>query len=119
MGINLIASTIIGGIVLILILATVGKAWHENVPVARAFFVVLVINLVTQFGVVGLISGYLPGMAMISTVLNLLLWIGLMKLFFSQMKMTHAAAVGIIGYVVNLIIVPVLLGMVLGIIPSF
>ena len=119
MGINLIASTIIGGIVLIIILATVGKAWHENVPMARSFFVVFVINLITQFGIVGLITGFLPGIAMASIIVNLLLWIGLIKVFFGQMKMSHAAVVGVIGYVVSLIIVPMILGMVLGLVPAF
>ena len=118
MGINLIASTIVGGIVLIAILATVGKAWHENVPMARSFFVVLVINLITQFGIVGLLTGFLPGIAMASIIINLLLWIGLIKLFFGQMKISHAAIVGIVGYIVNLIVVPVILGMVLGLLPS-
>ncbi len=119
MGINLIASTIIGGIVLIIILATVGKAWHENVPMARSFFVVFVINLITQFGIVGLITGFLPGIAMASIIVNLLLWIGLIKVFFGQMKMSHAAVVGVIGYVVSLIIVPMILGIVLGLVPAF
>jgi len=119
MGINLIASTIVGGIVLILILETFGKAWHERIPVARAFLVVLVINLITQFGIVGLVSGFLPGIAAASIIVNLLLWIGLIKLFFSQMKLTHAAIVGIIGYIVSLVIVPVIVGMVLGLVPSF
>ena len=119
MGINLIASTIIGGIVLIIILATVGKAWHENVPMARSFFVVFVINLITQFGIVGLITGFLPGIAMASIIVNLLLWIGLIKVFFGQMKVSHAAVVGVIGYVVSLIIVPMILGIVLGLVPAF
>ena len=119
MGINLIASTIVGGIVLIIILATVGKAWHENVPMARSFFVVFVINLITQFGIVGLIPGFLPGIAMASIIVNLLLWIGLIKVFFGQMKVSHAAVVGVIGYVVSLIIVPMILGIVLGLVPAF
>lgn len=119
MGINLIASTIVGGIVLIIILATVGKAWHENVPMARSFFVVFVINLITQFGIVGLITGFLPGIAMASIIVNLLLWIGLIKVFFGQMKVSHAAVVGVIGYVVSLIIVPMILGIVLGLVPAF
>lgn len=119
MGITLIASTIVGGIVLILILSTFGKAWHERIPVARAFLVILAINLITQLGIVGLISGFVPGGGMALHIVSLLLWIGLIKVFFSAMRTSHAAVVGIVGYVVNLIIVPMLMGYVLGIVPAF
>ena len=119
MGINLIASTLIGGIVLILILETFGKAWHEKVPIGRAFFVILVINLITQFGIVGLIASLVAGLAAFALVVNLLLWIGLIKLFVSAMKILHATIIGIVGYAVALIIIPIILGIVLGLVPAF
>lgn len=119
MGITLIASTIVGGIVLILILETFGKAWHEKVPVARAFLVVLVINLITQLGIVGLISGFVPGGGMALHIVNLLIWIGLIKVFFSAMRISHAAVVGIVSYIVSMIVVPILMSYVLGLFPAF
>ena len=114
LAVNMIVSTIIGGIVIAILLAVLGKAWKEDVNYANAFLMVLIINAITFFGIINLLSTSLPT---VGVLLPLLFWVGLSKTFFSSMRWWHAIVVGLVGYVLSLMIVPYIVSIVSGFIP--
>ncbi len=115
-GINIILSTIVGGIVLLVVMEALSKAWGESVSAGRCFMFVLIINIITQFGM-GFILPFVSFLPMAGFVFTLLLWIGFMKLFFGELSMLHAAIAGVIGFALSMLVVPMLTGLVLGYLP--
>ena len=116
LGINLILSTLIGGIVIVILLAILARVWGENVKVPNAFLMVLLINLVNLFGVLAFISPSVPAAGL---VIPLLVWIGLTKAFFSDLSWKHALVTGAVGYVVSIFLIPNLVGLASGYLPRF
>ncbi len=114
LGVNVILGTLIGGLVLIAILKVVSKAFGESVRIANAFLLVLIVNIISLFGVIGFLAAPLPAVAFI---LPLLLWIGLTKLFFSELRWPHVLVAAIAGYLVSILLVPALTATVAGFIP--
>jgi|YelNatPaOPRAMG01_1025707.scaffolds.fasta_scaffold201036_1 hypothetical protein len=119
LAINLFLSTLIGGIFLIIIVEILGKKFKEKVHVANAFLVVLIINIINILGVIGFIYPLISFAPFISTILPIIIWILLIKIFFKEMKFTHAIIVGIIGYALTLFFIPTLVGIASGFMPSF
>jgi len=116
-GINIILSTIIGGIVIIVLMEALGKAWGESVSVGKAFLFMLVINVINQFGM-ALIYSFIPfSFPFMGYIIPLVIWIALMKAFFGELSMAHAAIAGIIGFALSMIVIPPLTGMVSGYLP--
>jgi hypothetical protein len=119
LGMQLIVSTIIGGILLMVILEAFSKKFGENIKPANAFLVVLIANVINYFGVMGILVSVVPGIAGISLIMPVLVWIVLVKAFFGQMKFVHAVAVGVAFYLLTLIILPTLVGSAAALLPSF
>ncbi len=115
-GINIVLSTIIGGIVLLVVMEALSKAWGESVSAGKCFMFVLIINIITQFGI-GFILPFVSFIPMASLVITLLLWIGFMKLFFGELSMLHAVIAGVIGFALGMLVVPMLTGLVLSYLP--
>jgi hypothetical protein len=115
-GINIILSTIIGGLILLLLVEILGKEWGESVHPVNAFFVVLVINIVNIIGIIGFLSAIVP---VGSLIIPFLVWVILIKVFFSDMPWKHAAIAGILGYLLSIFLVPYIIGFVSGFLPSF
>ena len=80
LGITLIVSTIVGGIVFFALLKVISKAWGEPVKITSAFLVVFLINIINFFGILGLVASFLP--SMVTLILPLIIWIVLVKVFF-------------------------------------
>jgi hypothetical protein len=116
---NLILSTLIGGIVLLVIVEIFGKKFKEKIHPVNAFLVVLIINIINLLGVVALISPYVSFIPMITWVLPILIWVILIKMFFKEMKFSHAIITGIIGFALSIFLVPMLIGMASGFMPTF
>jgi hypothetical protein len=108
LGVNLLLSTLIGGIVLIIILEILGHEWGEDVHPVNAFFVILVINLINLFGVVGFLS-FIPYAALI---IPIFVWILLVKAFFSELSFKHATIVGIIGFILTMLLIPLIVNII-------
>ncbi len=117
MGINIILSTIVGGIVLLVVMEMLSKAWGESVNAGKVFMFLLIINVINTFGVLGILYQYIGFIPMIGLILPLLLWIGFMKLFFGELSMLHAAIAGIIGFALSMFVIPIITGVVLGMLP--
>ena len=116
LGLNLILSTIVGGIVIVILLAIFSKAWKEQVKYQNAFLMVILINIINLFGVIGFLSPYIP--AALSLFLPLLIWIGFAKGFFAEMKWWQAIVLGIIGYGLSIFLIPSLTAAASGFIPK-
>lgn len=119
MGVNILLSTIIGGIVLIIILEIFSKAFKEPVKPANAFLAVLVVNLINMVGIMGFLLPYIMGVPYLVMILPLLIWIILIKAFFGELSILHAVVVGVIFFLITLFVLPMLTGIVMGFIPSF
>jgi hypothetical protein len=118
-GVNILLSTIIGGIILIVILEIFSKAFKEPVKPANAFIAVLVVNLINMIGIMGLLLPYIIGVPYLAVILPLLIWIGMIKAFFGELSILHALIIGVIFFLITLFALPMLTGMVMVYIPSF
>ena len=116
LGIDIILTTLVGGIVLLVLVELLGKKWGEAIKPANAFFVILVINIINLVGIVGMLSAIIP---LGSLIAPLVVWILLVKVFFSEMPWKHVALVGIVGYLLSIFLVPYLIGYVSSYLPKF
>jgi hypothetical protein len=116
LGVTLVISTIVGGIIVAIILAIASKSWGTPIKIQNSFLLVLVINAINFFGILAFVTPYLGGMALI---LPVLIWILLTKAFFSEMRWLHALIIGIIGFAVSILVIPMIVGWVAGFMPSF
>lgn len=119
LGINLILSTIVGGVVLLLLVEIFGMKFKESVQPVNAFLVVLIINIINLLGVTALILPYISFLPFIGVLLPVIIWIVLIKIFFKEMKITHAILVGIVGWLTSMLLIPYLVGIASGFVPSF
>jgi hypothetical protein len=119
LAINVIVSTIIGGIVLLILVEIIGKKFSEEVHPANAFLVVLIINLINILGILGFITPYISFVPFVPVILPVLIWIVMIKLFFKEMSILHAVIVGVIGWLLSIFLIPYLVGIASGFIPSF
>jgi hypothetical protein len=105
-GINFLLNALIGGVVLVVILEIFGHHWGEHITPLNAFFAVIVANLISMFGVLGILSSLLPLGYYGAVLLSLVVWIVLIKAFFSDLELKHAAIVGIVVVVANMLVLP-------------
>lgn len=118
LGIDVLLSTIVGGLVMVVILEAVSRGWGEPVRAANAFLLVLLVKIINIF-VLGFLISYVAFIPFSYILIPLLIWIGLVKLFFSEMSALHAVIVGVVGFAVSIILIPSLVGIVAQFIPSF
>lgn len=116
LGINTILSTIVGGIVLILLVEVFSHKFGENIKPQNAFLVVLIANVVTNFGILGLLGNFLP-VPYVLMLLPLIVWFALIKIFFSQMKMLHAFLASVIFFMLSMLVTPYITSLIIGFIP--
>ncbi len=119
LAINVIVSTIIGGIVLLVLVEIVGKKFSEEVRPANAFLVVLIINIINLPLVMAFIGPMIAFIPFVPVILPVLIWIVMIKLFFKEMSFLHAIIVGVVGWGLSIVLVPLLVGVASGFIPSF
>lgn len=117
LGINFLISTLVTGILLALIVFIFSKKWTESVKPQNAILLVLVVNVINFFGILGILYSsvsFLPGLIIF---LPLLVWIGLTKAFFSGMGWIHAAILGVVAYLVSIFVSPYMIAYVRPFIP--
>ena len=110
--INLVLSTVVGGVLLIVVLGVFNRIYGEMLDYKRAFIVVLLANVINLVGIAGLLSPYLSVIPFIGLILPLLIWVVLLKVFFEDMSFLHALIVGAVFFVVTIIAVPYLISVV-------
>jgi len=119
LAINVILSTIIGGLALLLIVEIIGKKFSEEVHPANAFLVVLIINLINLLGILALVTPYISFIPFLPVILPVIIWVVLIKAFFGEMEILHAVIVGVVGWLLSIFVVPYLVGIASGFMPSF
>jgi len=118
LGINTILSTIIGGIALIVLVEVFSHKFGESIKPQNAFLVVLIANVVTNFGILGLLGSFLSGIPYLIILLPLIVWFLLIKIFFSEMNIFHAFLVAVIFFMLSMLVIPYLTSIVAGFIPT-
>jgi len=124
LAIGIILSTIIGGIVLIVILQVFSKIFKEEISESQnAFVIVLIVSIVNYFGILGIVAPLLAMVpvvgAFIGVLLPLLIWIALLKSFFGGMPWLHILIIAVVFYGLTIFLIPMLVGMLAVYIPSF
>ena len=117
---NLILSTIVGGIVLLVVVEIFAKRSAAEVNPIRAFLLVLVISIINLLGIMSVLGGFLtmiPFAGLLIMVLPILVWIILIKLFFPDLEMLHVLIIGVLGYFLSIYVIPYLVAMLSGFIP--
>jgi hypothetical protein len=114
LAINILLSTLIGGIVLLVLVEIIGKKFSEKINPINAFLAMLVINIINFLGILGFLTPYISGIPFLYMILPVVVWIVLMKVFFRDMKIMHAVLVGIIGYFLSIFVIPMIVGMAMG-----
>ena len=117
LGINVIVSTLVGGLALILLVEVFSHKFGESIKPQNAFLVTLIANIVTYFGIIGLLSGFLSSVSFVIILLPLLVWFVLIKVFFSEMNILHGFLVAVIFYMLSMLVMPSLVSLVAGFIP--
>jgi hypothetical protein len=117
LGINTILSTIVGGIVLMVLVEIFSHKFGESIKPQNAFLVVLIANVVTNFGILGLLSGFLASVSFLIIILPLVVWFVLIKLFFHEMNILHAFLAAVIFFVLSMLLIPYLTSFIAGFIP--
>jgi len=113
-GIDLILSTLVGGIVLIILAEVFSHAFGESIKPQNAFLISLIGNIVNLAIV---IFGFAISVPMAGVLVPLLVWFILMKAFFKGMKIFHTFLVALIFFMLTILLIPTLVSMVMGFIP--
>lgn len=112
--ISIVVSTVVGGIVYLIIAKLIGGRLRDSISVGKIFTLVFVINLINMFGLLGFVLGYVSFLPLI--IVQILVWVLLTKVFLA-VPFTHAGLIGVVGYLISGFAVPALLPMVSGLIP--
>lgn len=119
LGVNLIVSTIVGGIVLLVLLEVMSKKFGEQISPTNAFIVVLLVNIINLIGLMGILLPFVAAIPMGSLILPLLVWIVFIKIFFGGFKILHVIIIAVIFFALTILLVPAIVGMITPYIPSF
>jgi len=118
---NIILSTIVGGVVILILVELLAKKYHESIKISHAFMLALIINIVNIPIVMGLLysaAAAVPFVGMIVSFLPIIIWIVFTKLLFPKLKFTHTLIIAIVGYLLSIYLIPMLIAMVSGYIPA-
>ena len=117
---NLILSTIVGGIVILVVVEILAKKFSEEVNPLHAFMLALCINIINLPIIMGLLYtfiSFIPLMGLIAGFLPIIIWIVLTKLFFRDMSIMPVLIIAVLGYFLSMFVIPLLVNMVAGYIP--
>ncbi len=109
--ISMVLSTVVGGVLLIVVLGFFNRIYGEMLDYKRAFLVVLIVNVLNFVGVVGILSPFIGGIPFIGLILPLVIWVVLLKVFFEDMSFLHAIIVGAVFFALTIIAIPYLVAM--------
>ncbi len=117
LGLNILLSTIVGGIVILIIVEIFAKKFSEDVRARNAFFVALIITLINILGVMAILGGMmemLPFAGIISLMLPIVVWIVLLKMFFGGLDILHILIISVVCYILSIFLIPSLVAMAAG-----
>ncbi len=112
-GINLILSTLVGGIVLIILAEVFSHLFKESIKPQNAFLVSLLGNIICLLALMFATSYIAYG----AIIIPFAVWFVLMKIFFHEMNILHALIVAVIFYILTIMLIPYLVTIVSAYIP--
>jgi hypothetical protein len=115
LGIYFIVSIIASGIILAILLKILGSVWGEEYDLGRAFIIALIISVINFFGM-GLIGPYISFLP--PQIFPAIIWIVLIKLFIGAISWPRAIIAGAIGFVLSIVVAPMISGLIVGILSS-
>ena len=117
---NLILSTIVGGIVILIVVEIFAKKFAEEANPMHAFLLALVVNIINLPIIMGLLYTFvtaIPFLGVLTGLLPVIIWIVLTKLLFKDLHMLHVLIIAVLCYALSIFLIPALVGMVAGFIP--
>ncbi|MFH1978019.1 MAG: hypothetical protein ABIJ92_01710 [Candidatus Aenigmatarchaeota archaeon] len=114
LGINLILSTVVAGILLLIIYTVLSKRSGGSVQVTKIFLIVLLINIINFLGLMGLILPFIAGIPFAGLLFPVLIWIIFLSASFHEVHFLHNIIIAIIFYFITITIVPGLVGGIAG-----
>ena len=109
--ISLVVSTIVGGIVFLIVIKMVAKKLHDNISIPKAFVAILAINIISLpivWGTTLQAVASVPFASMLLPFLPFLIWLIILKSVFSEIRMSHVFLIALIGYILSIVIIPTL-----------
>jgi len=115
--INLILSTIVMGIVIIILSKVVARDSDEDIMPSHAFGLALLINIINIALLLDFVKNLLLFIPLYGIIVPLFVWIIATKLFFSHMHIVHAVIIGVVGFILSILAMPPLVALLLSLIP--
>lgn len=115
--VNLIISTIVGGIAFLIVAKLLGRPLNEDVGLTKPFIIIFIINIINMLGLMEFVYPVLsmiPFGGIVALLLPAIIWVALVKMFIPGTTILHALIIGVLGWVLSIFILPMLLGLVLG-----
>lgn len=122
LGINIVLSTIVGGIVILLIVELFAKKYSDHVKPMNAFILTFIASMINILGIMALLGSLVASFPLggfISLLLPVFVWVILIKVLFNEFSLKHALIIGVICYLINIFLIPALVNIVAGFIPLF
>jgi hypothetical protein len=110
LGIDLVIATIIGGFVLIAVLAFFNKIYGQLIDYKNAFLVTLTANTINMLFLPYVMDNYLQSIPFIGIIAPILIWLLLVRGVFEEITFMHAFLVSIVFYVLTIVAIPFLTG---------
>ena len=109
--VNLALSTVVGGLVFLIITKLLARKFHESIGLKQVFITILLINIINIPVVWGFTLKQVSSIDLLASVypfLPLLIWFIVVKLVFRGMKISHSLLISVIGYILSLFVIPTL-----------
>ncbi len=109
--ITLLVSTLVGGIVFLIVIKLVAKKLHDNISVPKAFLAILAINIINLPIVWGTTIQAVASVPFALTVLPFLpflIWLIVLKGVFGNVRLSHVFLIALIGYILSIFVIPYL-----------
>jgi len=117
LGVTLFVSTIITGILLVVVLMMTSRQTGEQTKVANAFIVILLINAINIFGIMGLMLSFVAAVPLAGFIFPIMVWVLFIKLFFRNLDWLHAIVIGVVSFAISVYVAPYITSFVLTLIP--
>ncbi len=119
--INLLVSTLVGGVVFLIVAKLIAGRLGDNVGIGKVFlavFIINVINIPIIWGLTIQAIAAIPFTGFLFPFLPLLVWFFAIKMAFGGMSISHILLMAVIGYVLSIFVIPTLVLSVSGFLPS-
>ncbi|HDD45895.1 MAG TPA: hypothetical protein ENG42_00320 [Candidatus Aenigmarchaeota archaeon] len=116
-GINILVSTIITGIVILILAYILTRSSGGEINPINVFIIALITSIINATPVLSFFASLLPAVPFLHLLLPLVLWILLLKLFIRDMELVHVLILALVCYIFTSFLLPLITPMLMGFIP--